>query len=135
MPIINWSAAYSVGIKEIDDQHQIWIGLINKLHDAMSKGEGKKVLSEILTEVVNYTKTHLSYEESLFEKYNYPDGNSHKLVHQKFTKQVLDYQKDFEDGKTVITIEVMTFLKNWLIEHITNTDKKYSAFFNSKGLK
>lgn len=135
MPIINWSASYSVGVKEIDAQHQIWIGLINKLHDAMSKGEGKQVLSDILKEVVAYTKTHLSYEESLFEKYGYPDRNAHKAVHQNFTNQVLDFQKKFDEKNSLLTIDVMNFLKTWLIDHITNTDKKYSEFFNSKGVK
>lgn len=101
----------------------------------MSRGEGKKALSDILAEVVNYTKTHLSYEESLFDQYGYPEKDAHKMVHKKLTQQVLDYQSDYDSGKSVITIEVMNFLKNWLIDHITNTDKKYTAFLNSKGLK
>ena len=135
MPIIDWNNNYSVGVKEIDEQHQKWIGLINKLHDAMSRREGKAVLADILNEVVNYTKTHLAYEEALFEKYGYPEKETHKNIHNKLTQQVLNYQNDYNEGKSVITIEVMNFLKNWLIDHITNTDKKYTEFFNSKGLK
>ena len=42
MAIIEWKDEYSVGIQSIDQQHKIWVGLINKLHDAMKKGEGKK---------------------------------------------------------------------------------------------
>ena len=135
MAIIEWKDEYSVGIQSIDQQHKIWIGLINKLHDAMSKGEGKKILSDIYEEIVAYTKTHLKNEEILFQKYSFPDIAAHKLVHDKLTQQVLDKQKEIQEGKTVLTMEVMTFLKNWLIDHIQNTDKKYSAFLISKGVK
>ncbi|MGA7721868.1 MAG: bacteriohemerythrin [Ignavibacteriaceae bacterium] len=135
MAIIEWTNDYSVGIQSIDQQHKIWIGLINKLHDAMRKGEGKKILSDIFEEIVAYTKTHLKNEEALFDKYNYPDTAAHKIVHDKLTKQVIEQQQDIKNGKALITMEVMSFLKNWLIDHIQNTDKKYSAFLISKGVK
>jgi len=135
MAIIEWKDTYSVGIKSIDQQHKIWIGLINKLHDAMGKGEGKKILADIFEEVVDYTKTHLKNEEALFEKYGYPDTAAHKAIHAKLTQQVLEKQKEIQDGKSLMTMDVMTFLKNWLIDHIQNTDKKYTAFFISKGLQ
>jgi hemerythrin-like metal-binding protein len=135
MALIQWKDEYSVGINSIDQQHKIWIGLINKLHEAMGKGEGKKVLGDIYEEIVEYTKTHLKNEEVLFEKYGYSDTAAHKMVHSKLTNQVLDKQKEFNEGKSVITMDVMNFLKSWLIDHIQNTDKKYSAFLISKGVK
>ena len=60
---------------------------------------------------------------------------AHKIVHDKLTKQVIEQQQDIKNGKALITMEVMSFLKNWLIDHIQNTDKKYSAFLISKGVK
>jgi hemerythrin-like metal-binding protein len=135
MAIIEWNNEYSVGIPSIDQQHKIWIGLINKLHDAMRKGEGKKILSDIYEEIAAYTQTHLKTEEALFLKYNYPETASHKAIHDKLTKQVIEQQKEIKEGKAIITMEVMSFLKNWLIDHIQNTDKKYSAFLISKGVK
>ena len=135
MAIIEWKDEYSVGIQSIDQQHKIWVGLINKLHDAMKKGEGKKALADIYKEIVEYTKTHLKNEEALFDKFGYTDTAAHKLIHSKLTEQVIEKQKDIEDGKTVITMDVMNFLKSWLIDHIQNTDKKYSAFLISKGVK
>ena len=135
MAVIEWSDKYSVGIKSIDEQHKIWVGLINKLHDAMKKGEAKNVMADILDEVAEYTKTHLSYEEGLFAKYNYPESETHKIIHEKFTQQVLDYQKQQHEGKNIISVEMMDILSGWLTNHITKTDKKYTEFFNSKGLK
>ena len=76
MAIIEWTNDYSVGIQSINSSIKYRIGLINKLHDAMRKGEGKKILSDIFEEIVAYTKTHLKNEEALFDKYNYPDTAS-----------------------------------------------------------
>jgi hemerythrin len=135
MAVIEWSDKYSVGIKSIDEQHKIWVGLINKLHDAMKKGEAKNVMADILDEVAEYTKTHLSYEENLFAQYHYPESETHKIIHEKFTQQVLDYQKQLREGKNIISVEMMDILSGWLTNHIVNTDKKYTEFFNSKGLK
>jgi len=135
MALIEWSDKYSVGIHSIDEQHKIWIGLINKLHEAMRQGDSHNVLKSVLAEVVSYTKTHLSHEEKLFAQYNYPESAAHIAIHKKFTDQILEYQKEQSDNKTMLSLEVMNVLRNWLIDHITNTDKKYSQFFISKGLK
>jgi len=93
------------------------------------------VLGDIYEEIVEYTKTHLKNEEVLLEKCGYSDTAIHKMVHSKLTKQVLDKQKEINDGKSLISMDVMNFLKSWLIDHIQNTDKKYSAFLISKGIK
>ncbi len=37
-------------------------------------------------------------------------------------------------GKLVLSIEITTFLKNWLIEHIKDADMAYSRHFNENGL-
>lgn len=134
MALIIWDEKYSVKIKEIDNQHHKLVKLINLLHDAMKEGKGRQVVAGVLNELVNYTVFHFSYEEKLFERYNYPDGQSHKFEHNSLVQKVKKYVKDFEDGKGVLPMEVMSFLQDWLLTHINGTDKKYSSFLNNKGL-
>ncbi len=135
MPLLNWDNNYSVNIQEIDNQHQLLIKLINELHDAMKIGKGKEALGSILNELVNYTVYHFGYEEKLFSTYGYSESIQHKAAHDKLVEQVKQIQKEYESGKTVFTLEVMNFLKDWLSGHIVGTDKKYSSFLNSKGIK
>jgi hemerythrin len=123
-----------VNIKEIDLQHQKLVELINNLHDGMKAGKGKEILGEILSELVNYTSFHFAFEEKLLEKYVYPETIAHKRQHSDLVGQVLAYKESYESGKTVLSIEIMNFLKDWLTTHITGTDKKYSTFLNSKGV-
>ena len=134
MVLLNWDNKYSVQVKEIDEQHKSWINLINYMHEAMKAGKGKDVLGDILDEVLNYTVYHFSSEEKLFNKYNFPDAAAHKKLHDDFVKEFKKLKQDFDKGSTLLSIDVMQRLKNWLTNHILSTDKQYSAFLNSKGL-
>ena len=134
MPIMSWIDAYSTGITEVDLQHKKLIGLINDLHDAMAKGQAKAILGEILGELVNYCASHFAMEEKLFDRHGYPDAANHKEKHQKMTAKVLALQMQFDQGRAMMTLEVMEFLQQWLDKHILGTDKKYVPFLNSKGV-
>ncbi len=135
MALLNWKNDYSVNIREIDEQHKQLINMINELHDAMLAKKGKEALLSVLTKLANYCATHFAVEEKLMSGNGYPEYADHKEVHNKMTAKVKALMADVQAGKTTISIEVMNFLKNWLDKHIMGTDKKYSAFLNSKGVQ
>jgi hemerythrin len=135
MALIEWSSSYSVNVAEIDSQHQKLVALINQLNDAMAQGKGRDVAGKILGDLIDYTSTHFSTEEKYFDKFGYSESLSHKKEHAELTKKVLEFQDGFNKGNLALSLELMRFLKEWLIVHIQGTDKKYSAFFNEKGLK
>jgi hemerythrin-like metal-binding protein len=124
-----------VNVAEIDQQHQKLAALINQLNEAMSQGKGKEVTGKILTELINYTSSHFALEEKYFDKFAYPETLTHKKAHAELVKKVVEFQEGFNKGSLTLSLELMRFLKDWLIVHIQGTDKKYSAFFNEKGLK
>lgn len=135
MAMITWSDTLSVNVGEIDTQHKKLVVMINELYEAMKVGKGKEVTGKILVGLVSYTATHFNQEEKYFTKFGYPDADNHKKEHAAFVKKVTDFKNEFETGKVTLTIEVMNFLSDWLFKHIKITDKKYSKFFNEKGLK
>ncbi len=134
MALLNWENNYSVKVAEIDEQHKAWINLINYLHEAMKAGKGKEVLGDILDEVMNYTIYHFGSEEKMFDKYKYPDTVSHKKLHSDFVNEFKKTKRDFDNGTIVLSIEVMSRLKEWLTNHIMKADKQYSDFLNSNGV-
>ena len=101
----------------------------------MKAGKGKDILGKILTDLADYTVYHFGTEEKMFQKYKYPASSLHKKEHDDLTKQVMDIKAKLDAGKSVITMEIMTLLKDWLSNHILQTDKRYSAFFNSNGVR
>ncbi|WP_147819455.1 bacteriohemerythrin [Salidesulfovibrio onnuriiensis] len=132
--MIQWDDSFSVGVKEIDRQHQRLMELINALHDAMRSGKGNNVMGRILGELKDYTVTHFAYEEDLFSKHEYPGRLAHEAAHRKLVGQVMDFESQFVSGKAAITMDLMLFLKDWLINHIQKTDKKYGPFLNGRGV-
>jgi len=135
MPLINWSETMSVGVTKIDKEHQKLIELINLLHAEMSHGKSNQVMGKVLDELIAYTRSHFATEETLFRTHGYPDAAAHKSEHDGLTKKVLDLQADFKAGKTFIGAPVLSFLRDWLTQHILRQDMAYKLFFASKGVK
>lgn len=127
MTLINWSTQYSVEVSEMDAEHQKLIGMINDLHDAMKTGQGKVAMSKILGELDDYTKTHFAHEEKLMEEVKYTGLVEQQMQHQKFISKIAEYKTKLE-SENIMTLEVMNFLKDWLVNHITVIDKKYSTY-------
>lgn len=134
MALFNWEEKYSVKIKKIDEQHKILVGIINELHESMKTGRSREIMGSLINKLVDYTIFHFDFEEKLFTSHSYPESAVHKNTHKALVKKVKELKSDFDSGKMILSMEVMSFLKTWLGDHILGTDKKYSDFLNSKGL-
>lgn len=135
MPFIQWQPDFETGIRQIDDQHRKLVGMVNDLYEAMSKGEGKEALGRVLSGLVGYTKGHFATEERLMTQHAYPGFATHKAEHDKLTAQVLDLETKYQAGKAVMTVQVANFLKDWLANHILNTDKQYGPHLLGRGVR
>lgn len=133
MKIIEWDEKFSVGIKEIDDQHKVLVEILDELYLAMLKARGNEVVEATLDKVIRYTKSHFSTEELLFKKYSYPEEKLHKAEHDAMLKKVDAFRRDFKNGK-LIGVDLMHFLKKWFVEHLQTTDYRYVKFFKGVGV-
>jgi hemerythrin-like metal-binding protein len=131
---LTWDASYSVNVKTCDAQHQKLFSLVNTLHEAMKSGQGRSVIADTVRELERYTQTHFLAEEAMMERSQYPKLNQHRLEHQKFIAQVQQFRDDLEAGGKCDSVAVMKFVKDWLANHIMQTDKMYSGHLNSHGI-
>ena len=119
----------------LDEDHKKLVGMVNELYDAMQAGQGRDSLGRILNGLVQYTKFHFAREEKFFAQTGYPAAAPHKQEHDALTRQVLDVQQKYAAGATAtLSLDVMQFLKNWLINHIQGSDQKYRPHLNAKGI-
>jgi hemerythrin len=135
MASFTWNDSYSVNVKIIDEQHKKLFALVNQLHAAMSAGKGKEMIDTVLNEMVDYTRTHFTTEEKLLEKYHYPKLAEQKQEHALFVQKVSEMQQKMQSGSLSLSIEAITFLKDWLNHHISGSDKEYSKFLTDHGEK
>jgi len=135
MPLMTWNDKLSVGVKVLDDDHKKLVGMVNQLYDAIQSGHGKDSLGKTLDGLIEYTKVHFGHEEQFFAQTSYAASADHKKEHDDLTRQVLDIQQKYKKGATgCLSLEVMNFLKNWLVTHIQGSDQKYGPYLNSKGI-
>ena len=122
--LVRWSQQYALGLDEIDEQHRVLIVLINDIWKAIVKREEKTKLFELVGELEKYTIAHFAAEEAFMRVTDYPGFAQHKVEHQKFVDRVAkERQLAVEQG--VLSLDLMYFLRDWLIDHILMSDKAY----------
>lgn len=133
MQKIRWDNSFSVNNTEIDNQHQKWIGIYNRMHEAMITGDYTTQQGlEILKEMLEYARFHFSCEEEYMRKIDYPDIVNHRRIHKDFDTLIYSYYRDIQDGKIVLGSQITKLIKNWLLDHILIEDKKYSVTTGDK---
>lgn len=135
MAFINWTDELSVGVTMFDNDHKELISIANRLHDSITVGSQQAALAPILNELVNYTIFHFGHEEGMMLQYAYPDYDKHKIEHDALIDKVQDYSKQVSAGKTSISLSLIGFLKDWLVNHIMVSDREYREFFEKKGIR
>jgi len=135
MPLITWSPAYSVNVKEMDSQHQILIEFTNQLHAALLEGKGSAKVETTVDQMIDYTRRHFKEEETLLSQHSYPNYTKQKAQHDAFIQKALDFKKEINSGNRATSMAVCNYLKDWLTTHIANEDKQYGVFLNAKGIR
>jgi hemerythrin len=134
MPICTWDASYSVKVKRFDEDHKQLFRIVNELYDGMIAKHGQEVLAHVLTELVDYTKSHFAGEEAAMKAAGYPQLQAHVEQHHAFVQQINEVEKGYKAGDIGLSIQVFNFLVDWLKKHIVASDKLYSDFLNAKGV-
>ncbi len=125
--LIQWSNEYELGDEVIDFQHKKLVLLLNQLHDAIESNTQELLVAICLDELVKYTQTHFTQEESIMDE---AEGltddfiDSHKKTHRGFVNKIENFKKQYYEGKAEVSEGIITFLKDWLVNHILLTDKE-----------
>lgn len=130
--LIDWEEKYCVGFPEIDNQHKELVNIINKLYNSILSNITVEKLKDILTKMDNYVDFHFSFEEDLFKKHNYNNTTKHINEHKRFQEKIREFAEKLTKGENEIAIEILSYLRFWLVKHIMFEDKKFVTFYNNK---
>lgn len=127
MAFIDWLPNYDIGHKTIDEQHKHLVGMVNKLHDSISRNKIDIAVAEVLKEIVEYTQYHFDAEERVMHESGFPAVKNHMVLHRNLIHGVAGKLAKLNRGEQVSVFEMMAFLREWLVNHILKEDKKFAA--------
>ena len=129
---VDWDDDFSVDVPLMDEQHKKLITMINDLFQRCLSGSTSTNLTFAMAvkEAADYAKTHFRIEEEYLEKVGYPGLPDQKREHESFMTEVLTTFEKYKKGEAV-PLDLVRFLKKWLLNHIAVADKKYTPYCRS----
>jgi hemerythrin len=132
MPLIDWDDKFLLGIPQLDEHHRQLVKLLNQAFDGFTAKAPAEEVSTLLEALADYATYHFAAEENWMKANGYPWLREHAAEHDKFSARVTEMLHDVSADKPALPLELLTFLKNWLVEHILTTDADYGRFFRTQ---
>ena len=132
MPFAEWMSRLEVGVQVMDEQHQGLFAIINRLWDAFQE-EDEQGLKAVLGALIDYAETHFQVEEDLMARTSYGDRERHLALHAEFRAKVRELEWRREVAPHSVGLQLLEFLRDWLVHHIGQEDRKLGAFLVSRG--
>lgn len=137
-PIVAWNEALVTGIEEVDQQHRYLIHAINDARIELIEKNNLGKLEQITKDLLAYAIFHFETEEDLMSAHDYAtaaaaDAERHHREHREFSAKVVAVRDALSAGHEVSADSVLSFLEDWLIKHIMQTDQLLGAFIRQKG--
>ena len=135
MEAIYWSEKFSVGVKELDEQHRQIIEMLNRLISTPeARDANSETVSEILTAMTRYSLEHFKTEEGLMKAHGYPNLEEHRQEHIAYRRKAIDFSTAATIGVESVPQILIDYLSEWWVHHILDEDMKYKPFFTEKGV-
>lgn len=129
--VVAWSEDYALKLPEIDEQHKILFNLLNSLWHAIVRRSGPVETLELIGELEKYTLSHFAAEETFMRVTHYLDFTEHKKQHDAFVDRVTQEKAAILGAGKPLSLDLLRFLKDWLVDHILVSDKAYANFYET----
>ncbi len=117
-----WKPEYSVGVEEIDAQHRYLFELWLMLDSIRDQEENRRSRRQVILSLLDYVDLHFSTEEGYYR--DHPRYAEHRALHRAFVDRIRAFEQEMEEDR--LNLQAMAdFLRDWLIDHIVNTDIRY----------
>nr|WP_319491361.1 hemerythrin domain-containing protein [uncultured Desulfobacter sp.] len=126
--IIEWDKKYGVDVPELDESRKQLMEMFNTLIGMKSKKGGNKDVSNLVTDVNDYSKLLFSQEEKVLGQKGYPDLDLHAKSHRRFIKKAIGLRREIADDVDNLSLEDILVLRDLLIKHFEVADKMFIPF-------
>ncbi len=122
---------YKTGVPQIDAEHEKLFEIGERayqlLKDQYYTDKFDKIV-EVIGELREYTVYHFKNEEDYMESINYKRLFTQKMDHADFIKKIDEVNlSKVDENQDEAIMEILTFLNEWLINHIIEKDLLITA--------
>ncbi len=132
MIFFQWNTDFESGNEIIDNDHKVLVQLVNDLYVEMARGDGSIMVAPVIDKLVDYSKNHFRREEKLMKSLSYPGFERHEAEHDAFIAKVSEYLRNLKRDN--ISTDLARFLKDWLVNHILSSDKRFASYMEIKNI-
>ena len=127
-PSFAFSSKYEIGVSSIDAEHKQLFALIEEtdrvIHSELLHDKYDEIVS-IIDGLKDYTLFHFNNEEAYMESIGYDGLEAQKMAHQAFIDKLNEMDLfSVDENQQESLEELISFLLNWLVNHIMKMDKK-----------
>jgi hemerythrin len=133
MTLIDWKPEFSVGIDDVDHEHQELIALINEVYEALQrKGVTKEQVAEGLGEIHAKIAAHFALEEHIMEQAGYDRLTEHKADHDLLLDDIVAIIERYQaDAYFKYEAELSAHLRDWFTVHFRTHDARLHSLFDA----
>ena len=133
MAWFEWDDGFLTGVAELDEQHRQLVRLIDEFYLTMRQSTPQAGVVRLLKGMIEYTQSHFETEERWMRQYAYPGLDTQIAQHAHFVDKVQEITDRFVSGQLILSLEITSFLRDWLSQHILGTDKELGRFLTARG--
>ena len=126
--LVDWDSDLSLGLRQIDEHHEHLLGMLNRCYSALMLHNNHHEVETVIAELCDYTRYHFEEESTLMFDLGYPEASSHLGAHAYFTGAVLSFRDRSRERDSLLGMDVLLFLKEWLVDHIKQSDRALAEF-------
>lgn len=128
MALIQWKKEYSVGVPDVDHEHQELIGLINALAEDLERGHTRKSVEIFLGEIYAKISAHFALEEKIMRERRYDQYEDHKADHERLLEDIRDIMDEVEDERHFDKRALASRLEDWFGIHFRTKDARLHKY-------
>ena len=133
-PLLAWSFTYETGHAWIDAQHQELIRILSRFDASTRSGDKKSESRKVMKALIEYVRSHFSFEEKLMLEHAYPDIGEHQAQHLQLADALASYDLQLKANPKINLQQLVMSLHAWLKQHIHSSDKKLGKFLKKRGV-
>jgi len=134
LTLLTWNHTSTVGVRAMDDQHGILMDTMNELRLANVRGASPDQVSELVDQLIAFTRMHFASEEQLMGQWGYPGLAEHQAEHRRLLALLLESAHWVQHGEIVPMRTLLGRLRDGYLDHIEGFDRQYGPWLNERGV-